>query len=107
MPASIRKEYKQLKIRYVKAEKLPKMDVLGTIDAYIQTVYLKKKLQTKVVTATKSQETFIEQEFWIPIQWPLASDRFVLKIYDKDNVADEIVGSMNFSLKKLITNSGP
>jgi Ca2+-dependent lipid-binding protein len=99
MPASIRKEYKQLKIRFIKAEKLPKMDVLGTIDAYIHTVYLKKKLKTKAVTATKTQETFIEQEFWLPIQWPLASDRFVLKIYDEDKVADEIVGSMNFSLK--------
>ncbi len=67
MPASIRKEYKQLKIRFVKAEKLPKMDTLGTIDAYIQTVFFKKKLKTKAVTQTKSQETFIEQEFWIPI----------------------------------------
>lgn len=60
MPASIRKEYKQLKIRFVKAEKLPKMDILGTIDAYIYTMYLKKKLKTKAVTATKTQETFIE-----------------------------------------------
>jgi hypothetical protein len=60
MPASIRKEYKQLKIRFVKAEKLPKMDTLGTIDAYIQTVFFKKKLKTKAVTQTKSQETFIE-----------------------------------------------
>lgn len=54
MPASIRKEYKQLKIRFVKGEKLPKMDLIGTIDAYIQTVYLKKKLKTKAVTQTKS-----------------------------------------------------
>jgi len=29
----------------------------------------------------------------------------VLKVYDEDKVSDEIVGSMNFSLKKLITES--
>jgi Ca2+-dependent lipid-binding protein len=43
----------------------------------------------------------------LPIQWPLASDRLVLKVYDEDKVNDEIVGSMNFSLKKMITESGP
>jgi hypothetical protein len=30
-----------------------------------------------------------------------------LKVYDKDNVKDEIVGSMFFSLKQLISDSGP
>jgi hypothetical protein len=54
MPASIRKEYKQLKIRFVKAEKLPKMDQFGTIDAYIKATYFKKTLKTKAVTQTKS-----------------------------------------------------
>ena len=29
----------------------------------------------------------------------------VLKVYDEDKVKDEIVGSMNFSLKKMITES--
>jgi len=37
MPPSIRKEYKQLKIRFLKAEKLPNLDsfTFGTIDAYV------------------------------------------------------------------------
>lgn len=107
MPASIKKEFKQLKFRFVKAEKLPKMDQFGTIDAYIQTVFFKKKLKTKAVTQTKSQETFIEQEFWLPIQWPMATDRLVLKVYDEDKVSDEIVGSMYFSLKKIVSEIGP
>lgn len=55
MPPSIRKEYKQLKLRFIKAEKLPLMDSysFGTIDAYVQTTYMKKKLKTKPVTQTK------------------------------------------------------
>ena len=40
MPAQIKKEFKQLKIRFIQADKLPKMDTfLGTIDAYIQTKF--------------------------------------------------------------------
>lgn len=60
MPPSIRKEYKQLKIRFLKGEKLPKMDTFGSIDAYIMTTYMKKKLKTDAVTQTKSLECFIE-----------------------------------------------
>lgn len=57
-------------------------------------------MKTKTVTA-KNDITLIEQEFLLPIQWPLASDRLMLQLYDEDNVLDEIVGSMFFSLKKL------
>lgn len=34
MPPSIKKEFKQVKIRFLKGEKFPKMDQFGTIDAY-------------------------------------------------------------------------
>ena len=50
MPPSIKKVYKQLKMRFVKGEKFPKMDMGGTIDAYIKTQYLKKKIKTTAVT---------------------------------------------------------
>jgi len=40
MPTSIKKNYKQLKISILKAEKLPKMDRFGTIDAFLKTKYL-------------------------------------------------------------------
>ena len=39
MPASIKKNYKQLKFRIFKGEKLPKMDTFGSIDAYIKTTF--------------------------------------------------------------------
>jgi len=34
----------------VKGEQFPKMDLGGTIDAYIQTIFFKKKLSTVAVT---------------------------------------------------------
>lgn len=33
----------------------------------------------------------------------MASDRLVLKLFDEDKLKDEVVGSLNFSLKRIIT----
>ena len=106
MPASIKKEFKQLKIRFIQADKLPKMDMGvmgmgGGIDAYMWTKYQNKVMKTKPITSS-SDVAAIAQEWWLPIQWPLSSDRFVIKTYDEDKVSDEIVGSMFFSLKDLV-----
>lgn len=46
MPASIRKDYKQLSISIIEAQNLPKMDTFGTIDAYIKTVFNKHTYKT-------------------------------------------------------------
>lgn len=44
------------------------MDMGGTIDAFLQTTYYKKKLATEPVTQSKTtHECLIEQEFWLPI----------------------------------------
>lgn len=51
MPASVKKQYKQLYFRIFKGEKLPKMDMLGTIDAFISTNFFNQTLKTEVVTA--------------------------------------------------------
>ena len=39
MPSSIKKEYKQVVISFIEAQKLPKMDTFGSIDAFIQTKF--------------------------------------------------------------------
>lgn len=84
------------------------MDTWGTIDAYITMEFFKKKLKTKVVTQKKDpQEGIFDQEFWLPVQWPMATDRLVLKLFDEDKISDEIVGSMYFSLKKIINHPDP
>lgn len=66
MPAQIKKEFKQLKIRFIQAEKLPKMDMFGTIDAYIKGKFQGKKIRTEAKTA-KNDVCAMEQEFWLPI----------------------------------------
>ena len=49
MPPSIKKQFKQIKFKFIKGEKFPKMDTFGTIDAYISTIFFKKKLKTIAV----------------------------------------------------------
>ena len=39
MPPSAKKEFYQLKLRFFRAEKFPKMDRFGTIDAYVKLDY--------------------------------------------------------------------
>ena len=46
MPAQIKKEYKQLKIRFITAYGLPKMDRFGTIDAYVLTQFMGKEMKS-------------------------------------------------------------
>lgn len=53
MPASIRKDYKQLTISVIEAHNLPKMDTFGTIDAYVKTTFNKQEYKTKVVNPKK------------------------------------------------------
>jgi hypothetical protein len=53
MPPSIRPDFYQVKFRFFRAEKLPAMDMSligkgGSIDAYITSTYMKKKLKTSV-----------------------------------------------------------
>jgi hypothetical protein len=53
MPPSIRPEYYQIKFKFFRGEKLPSMDISlmgkgGSIDAYVTTTYMKKKLKTDV-----------------------------------------------------------
>ena len=56
MPPSIRPDFYQLKFRFFRAEKLPAMDMNmnilggggGSIDAYITTTFMNKKLKTEV-----------------------------------------------------------
>jgi len=102
MPASIKKQFKQLYFRIFKAEKLPKMDTFGTIDAYLQTTFFKQSLKTNVVTM-KDNLVQWDQEMLLPIQWPVASNRLVFKLFDYDSAgSDELVSSMIFSIKEIV-----
>ena len=101
MPASIKKNYKQLHFRVIRGEKLPKTDTFGTIDAYVMTQFNKQKLKTKTVTMQNKSVEW-NQEFLLPLQFPSANDRLIFQLWDQNKVVDELVGSLKFSLKEII-----
>jgi hypothetical protein len=110
MPSSIKKQYKQLYFRIFRGEKLPKMDGFiggGSIDAYICTSFFKQTLKTTVIKMKDNCVNW-DQEMLLPVQWPVASDRLVFKLYDYETTgSDELVGSMKFSIKDIIACKEP
>lgn len=77
--------------------------MLGTIDAYVTGEYAGQTLRSKTVTQ-KSEKCDFMQVFKFSVEWPLTKDKLTLKILDEDNVQDESVGSIHFSVKDLIKN---
>ena len=75
MPPSIKPSYFQLVFRIFRAEKLPAMDMNlnilskegGKIDAYMQTVFLNKKLKTDIKIQKEGGFVDWNQEFFVLI----------------------------------------
>lgn len=45
---------------------------------------------------------------WLPIQWPVASDKLIFKLFDYDSTgSDELVGSIKFSIKEIMKADKP
>ena len=71
----------QLRLGFVMGEYFPKLDKLGTIDAYVTLDFGGRKYRTNTVTM-ENQRCPFDFEFKIPLQWPLSTDRLVLKVFD-------------------------
>ena len=77
IPPTIKKEFKQLKIRFLQAEKMPKLDMIGTIDLFYSLEFGGKRWKSNVVTQ-KDDVCVHNYEFFIPLSLPLQSDRLVI-----------------------------
>lgn len=83
------------------------MDTFGTIDAYMATTFFKNTLKTEVITM-KDNLVQWDQEMLMPVQWPVASNRLVFKIFDYEQAgSDELVGSLKFSIKDICACKEP
>ncbi len=62
-----------------------------------------KRWKSNVVTM-KDDVCIHNYEFYVPLSWPLSTDRLVIQLFDDDTgKSNEIVGSLFFSLKKLVS----
>jgi hypothetical protein len=100
MPPSIKKNYKQLHLKLIRGEKLPKTDTFGSIDAFVQVTFNGQKLKSRTVTQSHEVVEW-NQEFLLPIQYPSANDTMIFKLWDENKVSDELVGSLKFSIKEM------
>ena len=90
LPASVKRDYKQLHLRLFRVVDLPKMDTfMGTIDAYGVVKVGGQKLKTKVDTM-KDNLVVWNQEMLIAVTLPVIDDKLTLEIYDEDKVLDEL-----------------
>jgi len=102
LPPHITMHYYQFKFRLIKAEYLPKMDTIGTCDAFVKVNYLGKSCKTSVVTM-KDNQVMWRQEIWLPVQAPLVSNRLVMQVLDYDaGRTDEIIGSISFQIEDVL-----
>ncbi len=106
MSPMIKPLFYQIRFRFFRAEKLPKMDFSlmgkGSLDAYVLLKYMGKKLKTKVLVQKEGESIDWNQAFLLPCQRPIMNPKITMSVYDEDKVSDEIVGSLKFNLKTLI-----
>mmetsp|Transcript_20973 Transcript_20973/g.32505 ORF Transcript_20973/g.32505 Transcript_20973/m.32505 type:complete len:203 (+) Transcript_20973:581-1189(+) len=105
MPSSVKKHYKQLFLRFYRAENLPIMDTAligeGSIDAYAILKYGQGKLKTKVITMEDKRVDWM-QEMLVPIQIPIRDDKIQIQIWDQDALMDELCCSLTLSVKSIM-----
>ena len=53
MPPQIKRDFKQLSLKFIRSEKLPLLDKFGTIDVYFYCKMMAKALRTTVRTQDK------------------------------------------------------
>lgn len=73
----------------------------GKMDAYLKADLGEKKLRTSAITSVKD-EAIWNETMLIPVRIPFVSSRLVLKLFDEDDVSDEICGSLHLDYKTLL-----
>ena len=105
IPASVKPNFKQIKLHIHKGEHLPKLDTAligqGKMDAFVDTKINGKRIKTKIIE-TKNDEATWNETFFIPVRVPVMSGKLVLGVWDYDTVNDEQAGSLIFDFKQLL-----
>lgn len=105
MPASAKREYKQLYFRLYRGTDLPKLDFQligqGTIDAYVKILYRGQKLKTKVIKQEENKVDWMA-ECLIPVPVPSSHNKLELQIWDEDNLVDEKAASVDMNIKEML-----
>ncbi|OMJ83746.1 hypothetical protein SteCoe_15288 [Stentor coeruleus] len=103
LPPQISLKPYQLIVSIIKAENLPKMDAIGTINAYCQVQFggAKKKTSVKDADNVRFSVSWYEDIF-LPVMMPNVSSRLVIKVMDQDKTSkNDTVGCLTFDFKSI------
>ena len=104
MSASSKRTFNQVKIRIIEGRDMPTFGVFSkTLECYVQMTYGGgKPIRTEVRTQEKGICP-IMQEFLVPVQTPVVTDRMLLEIFDYEMAgSDTQIGSLKLSIKQLL-----
>lgn len=108
LPPQIQPKACQLVIRAIKAEKLPNMDIGGTIDAYIECEFAGNKLKSRFIKADEANysvhwyQDLLVLSRQIPAIIPTVSGKVKIRVWDHDTgTKDELVGTIFIDFKDL------
>jgi hypothetical protein len=109
LPPQIQPKACQIVIRAVKAEGLPKMDIGGTIDAYLECEFAGSHVKSRVVTADEANYC-VEwyEDLYIPAVIPTVSGKLRVRLWDYDaGMRDDLVGTIVIDFEELLNEMKP
>ena len=98
VPPQVKLRTIQLVIQLLKAENLPIMDTVGTIDAYCVASFGNAEQHSSIITADKTNlSVYWLEELLLPVIQPCIAHKVTVVVYDHDlDSADDLVGSLSF-----------
>ena len=105
MSAGCKRTFNQMKIRMIEGREMPMFGTFNpTLECFVRMTYgAGRPVKTEVVEQEKKTKTCpLMQEFQVPVQTPVVTDRMLLEIMDHGTIIDEQFGSIVLSIKKLM-----
>lgn len=112
-PPQIKIEYYEVSLVILKAENLADMDTTvhllssvnksdKKIDAFVKANYMGKIVQTSVVSSKANIVVWNEQLF-LPVSFPVISEKILCSVWDHDVGSDDIVGSFEINVNDILS----
>lgn len=112
-PPQIKIEYYEVSLVIFKAEHLSDMDTTVVdfisnvnksdkkIDAFVEANYMGTKVKTSVVKA-KSNKVVWNEQLFLPVSFPIISEKIMCSVWDEDAGANDIVGSFEINVNDIL-----
>lgn len=102
LPPHLQTKPWQLKISLIKAENLVKLDLIGSIDSYVQFEYGGASIKTE--TIKDNRNPIWGKHVFLPFSEPAVDDWVVIKIFDHDAMdKDDAVGGFSLNKNEIVS----